>query len=123
MIPLAFELHTSSSKNQRVQSTSQVQSFSFLGVIIVVVVTAVLVLISVFLEQCVALARRNSTSHRKTARQADEVLHLVRNTLGNKSDKETWQNGLLDIPYRESTYNSCHFIGIGCWPVIVVLNQ
>lgn len=86
-------------RNQRVQSSREVQSFSFLGLIIVIIITVLLVIIALTLEQCVALWRRRSNSNRKTAWQVDSKLHLLRNTLGDQSEiGVAWRNGLLDVP-------------------------
>jgi hypothetical protein len=85
--------------NQLIQSSGQVQSFSFLGLMIVVCVTAVLLVAALSLERCMALWRRRSTSPKKIARQADEKLHLLRIALSDGREAEDmWRNGALDVP-------------------------
>jgi hypothetical protein len=90
--------YTSQCKNQLVQSSSQVQSFSVLGLAIVIVLTLLLITVALALEPCVSFARRNSPSARRTARQADDKLHLLRMALGDRKDCAGWKTGGLSIP-------------------------
>jgi hypothetical protein len=68
-------------KNQRIQSSREVQSFSVLSIEIVVSCTLLLIILALSLKGCVAVARRGSTSNRNAARQANDKLHLLRMAL------------------------------------------
>jgi hypothetical protein len=88
-------------KTQRIQSSSKVQSFSVLGLVIVVAVTLTLIILSLFLESCVKSSRRKQStrSHRAVARQLDDKLHLLRMALGKQTSVEkNWEDGRLDVP-------------------------
>jgi hypothetical protein len=91
--------YSSQCRNQRTQSSREVQSFSFLGLTIVVCITVLLAVIALSLEQCVGFCRRRTTSHRKTAWQIDSKLHLLRTALGDQTEVGAeWVKGHLDVP-------------------------
>jgi hypothetical protein len=88
-------------KNQRIQSSREVQSFSVLGIGIVVSSTLLLIVLALSLEGCVAVARRESTSDRQAAREADDKLHLLRMVLEGYGAGEEWYNGIMNVPVTD----------------------
>jgi hypothetical protein len=63
-------------------------------------------MLAMTLESCVSRFRGHKTSARKTARQADSILHLLRMALtpgGEPPEAGTefkWLNGSFDVPIR-----------------------
>jgi hypothetical protein len=83
---------------QRIQSLSEVQSFSLLGILIVVCVTVVLMVLAVGLGSCVALLEgKSKVSSATVARMADDKLHLLRMALDGGREAR-WANAVLDVP-------------------------
>ena len=90
--------YVSQCENQRIQTSSKVQSFSVLGLFIVVTLTCILGVVSLTLQRCVAFVRRKFHSDRGIARQSDDKLHLLRMAIGDHKGNARWANGPMDIP-------------------------
>lgn len=92
--------------NQLVQTVGETQNFSFLGVVIIVCVSTSLVLLDCSLERIVDYIGRCSgwESITRTARQADNRLHLLRMALiGPTEDGNNWERGGWDVPVLDGT--------------------
>ena len=92
-------------KNQRIQTSGEVQSFSFLGLVVVVIMTLFLILMALTLERCVLILRQRSESDGVIARQTDDKLHLLRMALESQKAEKTeleWLNGSLTVPVTNS---------------------
>jgi hypothetical protein len=112
--------YVSQCKNQMIQSSGEVQSFSVLGLVIVFLMTGLLVLLAMSLEKCMFILRSGSTSDRTTSRQTDDKLHLLRIALesSEKSDIQ-WQSGTLEVPIMpvnmEFERPKTHFNGLASY--------
>jgi hypothetical protein len=84
--------------NQLFQSSGKAQSFSVLGIGIVLGLTIVLIILSMSLESLIISVRIKSTSDRNAARQADDMLHLLRMVLANHKPGVEWSNGEFNVP-------------------------
>lgn len=89
-------------RNQRIQSTAEVQSFSLLGLLIVIATTFFCLIASLALEQVVSLMRRGSESNRSIAREADEKLQLLRMAMAGDKETEGWMSNAWNVPFRMS---------------------
>ena len=89
-------------RNQRIQSTAEVQSFSLLGLLIVVATTFLCFIASLALEQAFTLMRRGSESNRSIAREADEKLQLLRMAVVGDKEAEGWVSNAWNVPIRMS---------------------
>jgi hypothetical protein len=88
--------YVSQCNNQLIQSSREVQSFSFLGLMIVVWTTIILLIAALSVEQCFVYFRGSSISHRSVALQTDDKMHLLR--LALKDQTESWSNGSYQVP-------------------------
>ncbi|KAH8648581.1 hypothetical protein BX600DRAFT_442867 [Xylariales sp. PMI_506] len=104
--------------NQLVRTTGEVQSFSFLGVMLVVCVSAAVVLLNLVIEPvmgcCYSRRRRGGRGDgdgnksvplppAAVARQADSMLHLLRLALPNREGGTSrWEAGSWGVPVADS---------------------
>lgn len=93
--------------SQRVRNTGNYQTFSLAGVSITAIVGGFLYILSLSLERCVKSHRagNDETSHRETARIADNKYHLLRKNLrptDQLDDRMAWDNVSDDIPVARS---------------------
>jgi hypothetical protein len=89
-------------RNQRIQSTAEVQSFSLLGLLIVIATTFFCLVASLALEQAFARMRRGSKSNKSIAREADEKLQLLRMAVAGEREAEGWMSNAWNVPIRMS---------------------
>ncbi|OCL08835.1 hypothetical protein AOQ84DRAFT_292365 [Glonium stellatum] len=86
--------------NQRIQNLGTTQNFSFFGVMLVVTTSVLLITLGIALEPAVSRYRewRRSWAHKgEHARQADDMIQLLRMALEN-SGQGPWRKGAWDVP-------------------------
>jgi hypothetical protein len=109
--------------NQLVQTSGDVQNFSFLGVMIIACFSVFLVLLNLSLEPIINFASRlmKSAAVIKEARHADDKLNLLLAALGGRmAGGSSWERGIWAIPIidpdtrfgrSDHGYHSCIELG------------
>ena len=87
--------------SQLIRSPDNTQNFSFFGVLLLLIISAALVITSMLLPWMLRVfgRRRGWVSATERARQADDKLHLLRQTLeGTYGQQYSWKRGGWDVP-------------------------